>query len=127
MGRWKGWENYDPGARLAVEDPPPSGGEPKKHKYGAKKVVIDGIRFDSKKEGKYYEQLKMRVMAGEVSYFLRQVPLHLPGGTILRVDFVEFWTDNTVHWIDVKGYVTDTFKIKKREVEAHYPITIETT
>lgn len=98
----------------------------KRHKYRAKSVELDGIRFDSKMEGRYYTELKMRVEAGEVLFFLRQVPIHLAGGTVLRIDFQEFHADGTVHFVDVKGVETEAFKIKRREVEAHYPFKIET-
>ena len=93
----------------------------KKHKYNAKPTVVDGIRFDSKKEAEYYTGLKARQRAGQVVGWFRQVPIHLPGGTILRIDFLEFWTDGTVHVVDVKGMETKLFKTKKREVEAAYP------
>jgi len=69
--------------------------------------------------------LKMRVKVGEVVFFLRQVPIHLPGGTKLVIDFLEFWADGSCHFVDVKGRPTPAYKIKKREVEYHYPIEIE--
>lgn len=97
-----------------------------KHKYAAKPTEIDGIRFDSKKEAKYYSELKLRVMAGEVVMFLRQVPLHLIGSSKMVIDFVEFHADGSVHWIDVKGFETSLFKKNKKMVEAKYPIEIET-
>jgi hypothetical protein len=96
-----------------------------KNKYGAVPTIVDGIRFDSKREARYYEQLKLRKAAGEVLYFLRQVPIHLPGGTRLVVDFQEVHADGSLHYIDVKGRETAAFKIKRREVEHHYPFTIE--
>ena len=81
--------------------------------------------FDSIKEAKYYDQLLLRQKAGEVVTFLRQVPFHLPGGTVYRADFLIFLSDGQVEVVDVKGMKTDTYKIKKREVEAHYhPIQI---
>lgn len=97
----------------------------RRHKYNAKPTVVDGIRFDSKGEAGYYVDLKARVAAGEVVMFLRQVPFHLPGGTKLVVDFQEFHADGSVHFVDFKGQETDAFKIKRREVEAIYPVTIE--
>ena len=97
----------------------------KRHKYNATATVVDGIRFDSKKEARYYGDLKLRQRAGEVLTFLRQVPIHLPGGTKLIVDFLEFHTDGTVHFVDTKGVLTSEFKIKRREVEHHYPFEIE--
>lgn len=95
------------------------------HKFHAKPVEHDGFRFDSKKEGAYYEALKLRVQAGEVVFFLRQVPFHLPGGIVFRADFLEFHADLSVHIIDVKGVRTETYKAKKRMVEALYPVEIE--
>ncbi|MDD3747626.1 MAG: DUF1064 domain-containing protein, partial [Anaerostipes sp.] len=37
-------------------------------KYGARKTVIDGITFDSKREAKRYQELKLLEQAGEISY-----------------------------------------------------------
>lgn len=95
------------------------------HKFKAKPTVADGIRFDSKKEAKYYEDLKLRQKAGEVVMFLRQVPFHLPGGVRYVVDFQEFRADGTVAFVDVKGMKTSEYIAKKRMVESLYPITIE--
>ena len=97
----------------------------KGHKYNAKATVIDGIRFDSAKEGRYYSQLKLRVQAGDVLFFLRQVPIHLPGQTRLVVDFLEFHSDGTCHLVDVKGMQTEVFRLKKRQAEYLYPFKIE--
>ena len=36
------------------------------NKYGAKKIIIDGIEFDSKKEGRRYQQLKILERAGKI-------------------------------------------------------------
>lgn len=96
-----------------------------KHKYGAKPRITDGIRFDSQIESRYYEKLKLRQASGEVIFFLRQVPLHLPGKVKLVVDFVEFLSDQNVRFIDVKGFETKDFIMKKKMAEALYPIEIE--
>lgn len=95
------------------------------HKFKAIPTEVDGKRFASKKEAKYYADNKLRVKSGEVLFFLMQVPLLLPGGTVYRVDFVNFHADGSVHFVDVKGMRTQVYKIKKREIEAIYPITIE--
>lgn len=100
-------------------------GTKRANKYGNTVVHVDGIRFDSKREARYYERLKLRVLAGEVSYFLRQVPIHLPGGTKLVVDFLEAHVDGSVHFVDTKGRETAAFRIKQREVHHHYPFRIE--
>jgi hypothetical protein len=85
----------------------------------------DGIKFDSKKEARYYDQLKLRVKSGEVLFFLRQVPLHLPGGVRYVVDFQEFHSDGTVRFVEVKGMQTKDFVMKKKMVESIYPVEIE--
>ena len=96
-----------------------------RHKFNATPSQSDGMRFDSKKERRYYEQLKTRQKSGEVAMFLRQVPFHLPGGVKYVVDFQEFLSDGHVRFVDVKGMETQQFKTKKRLVEATYPVTIE--
>ena len=96
-----------------------------RHKFNAKPIEYDGIRFDSKKEAQYYNQLKLRQKAGDVIFFLRQVPFDLPGGVKYRVDFQVFLKDGTVEFIDIKGMETKEFILKKKQVEALYPIKIK--
>jgi len=97
---------------------------PVKHKFSAQRTELDGIKFDSKLESRHYTNLKMLQRSGEVLFFLRQVPIHLPGKTKYVVDFVEFWKDGRVEFTDCKGMETETFKLKKRQVEELYPITL---
>ena len=97
-----------------------------RHKFNATRVEFDGIRFDSKKEASYYKRLKLRQQSGDILFFLRQVPFHLPGGVRYVVDFQEFHADGTVHFVDVKGMQTPEFKAKKKMVEALYrPVEIK--
>jgi len=95
------------------------------NKYRATEAMRDGIRFDSTKEARYYDNLKWRRQAGEIAMFLRQVPFHLPGNVKYVVDFMEFHADGSVHFVDVKGMETAQFKTKKKLVEALYPVEIE--
>ena len=95
------------------------------HKFNAKRTVCDGIKFPSELEAAYYQQLKIRQAAGDVLFFLRKVPFHLPGGVKYVVDFVRFDADGTVHFVDCKGMKTDMYIAKKKMVEALYPIEIE--
>lgn len=96
-----------------------------KSKFGATKQVVHGITFDSKKEADYYLMLYLSHRAGQIKYFLRQVPFDLPGNTKYRVDFMVVENDDTVRYVDVKGYQTKDFIRAKKQVEALYPITIE--
>lgn len=93
-----------------------------KHKYNAKAAEADGLRFDSKKERNYYLRLKAD---RDVLFFLRQVPFDLPGGAKYRADFMVFLVSGEVKIIDVKGFRTETYKLKKRLVESLYPVTID--
>ena len=95
------------------------------HKFRARQTEYDGIKFPSKKEAEFYLDLKMRQLSGNLLFFLRQVPFHLPGNVRYVVDFVTFDPDGTVHFIDTKGMRTESYIAKKKIVEALYPIEIE--
>ena len=86
--------------------------------------------YQSKKEAGYAETLDFRKIAGEISFWLRQVPITLPGGKVYRVDFMTFQqVVNTdlyeIHWIEVKGHKTTTGEVKRSVAEAILGITIE--
>src|SRR5699024_6486395 len=119
-------ETADANVARAMAVPPDLLQAPKRSKYGNRAVVIDGIRFQSRAEGAYYEELKLRRAAGELvpPYFLLQVPFRLPGNITYRVDFVEFPADGTVGFIDVKGVLTKTTLNKLKQVRALYDVTV---
>lgn len=95
-------------------------------KYNAKKVEIDGIKFDSKAEGEYYLHLKQQVAERQILGFERQKRMLLQEGFKVEgvkgkirpifyvVDFIVTENDGTVTYIDVKGVETDVFKLKKK-------------
>lgn len=94
------------------------------HKFHAVRTEVQGEKFASKKEARYYQDLLLARSSGDLLFFLRQVPFHLPGGVRYVVDFAEFWRDGTVRFVDVKGYRTDTYRVKRKIVEANYPVQI---
>jgi len=96
-----------------------------RHKYNNTEVRVDNRKFASKKEAAYYEHLKKEQESGRIVFFLMQCPFHLPNNVKYIVDFVEFHSDGTVRFVDVKGMITDKFKLKKSWVESLYPVTIE--
>jgi len=95
-------------------------------KYNAKKVEIDGIKFDSKAEGEYYLHLKQQVTERQILGFERQKRMLLQEGFSVEgvkgkirpifyvVDFIVTENDGTLTYIDVKGVETDVFKLKKK-------------
>src|SRR5262245_13759073 len=95
------------------------------HKFKAKPQNYERIHFASKKECKRYTDLLSLKQAGDVLFFLRQVPLHLPGGVKYVCDFLVFWQDGHVTFEDVKGMKTLLYITKKKIVEATYPIQIQ--
>ena len=95
-----------------------------KHKFKAVPCAHDGIRFASKKEGKRYLELRALKEKGEIVFFLRQTPFSLPGGVKYICDFTIFWADGSISFEDVKGFKTEIYKLKKKLVEANYPISI---
>jgi hypothetical protein len=97
----------------------------KKHKFSAQSCERDGIKFPSKLERSYYDQLVLRQLAGDVIFFLRQVPFHLPGGVKYVVDFMVFLDTGDVEFIDTKGIDTTTSRTKRKIVEDLYPVKIK--
>ena len=95
-----------------------------KHKFRATPCESDGIKFSSKKEAARYAALKLLQQNGGVLFFLRQVPFHLDGGVKYLVDFVVFWSNGDITFEDVKGFKTPMYIMKKKLVEAKYPIKI---
>ena len=106
--------------RLPVERP-----VPKVNKYHARAWYYNGYRFHSKKEAGYCQQLDLLKDAGEISYYLCQVPFRLPGGVRYFVDFLIFMADGSVRFVDAKGHRTKEYILKKKQVEALYPVKIE--
>jgi len=96
----------------------------KKPKYNNKKTVVDDIIFDSAAEAAYYVSLKDSKRMGHIKYFLRQVPFHLPGKVKYVCDFAVCGADGYISYVDVKGFLTAMFRLKKKQVEELYPVEI---
>jgi len=88
------------------------------HKYGAKAMMVDGIRFPSMKEAKRYTTLKALEKAHLISNLKIQVPYELnPGGTHSLKYIADFvYTNDKGEQIveDSKGYKTREYKKKKK-------------
>ena len=102
----------------------------RKNKFNAKKVVEDGITFDSKREAERYGQLKLMERAGLISDLKLQVPLFLEGkdgpmltetGRPMRLTVDFQYTDNKtglIVWEDAKGKPTRDYLVRKSAAEA---------
>lgn len=96
----------------------------KKSKYGAKRVEIDGIKFDSQKEANYYSELKIRLAAKDIKGFCRQAEFILAPNLRYKADFIIFNNDGTSEIIDVKGMQTQVYKDKKKVFEDKFDLKI---
>lgn len=98
--------------------------EHKKSKYGANKVEIDGIKFDSQKEADYYSELKLRLAAKDIKGFCRQAEFVLAPNLRYKADFIVFNNDGTSEILDVKGMQTQVYKDKKKVFEDKFNLKI---
>lgn len=104
-------------------------------KYHNKKIVIDGIKFDSKLEAERYGQLKMMERAGvirelELQPSFELLPSFKKNGktwrkTVYKADFRYILCEDDSYIIeDVKGstaVITDVFRLKQKLFEYKYP------
>ena len=117
INSWKSWE------------------KPTMSKYKNKKVVVDNILFDSKKEANYYTKLKILRDAGKIldlelqKRFVLQQGFKLHGKTYRAItyiaDFVYKDQEGQTHVVDTKGYRTQVYKIKKKLFMKKFGIEIE--
>ena len=108
------------------------------NKYHAKKVYVDNMTFDSKKEYARWCDLKLLQRAGKIHDLRRQVRFRLfdtvyddDGNAILQyadyiADFVYVENNETVVE-DCKGVQTDVYKLKKKWLYDKYGILIRET
>ena len=101
-------------------------------KYHNKKVIVDEIKFDSLKEAKRYQQLKILEKAKEITELKLQVKFELQPSfkknnkTIRKIEYIAdfVYYDNKLNKYiveDTKGYRTDIYKLKKKLFEYKYP------
>ena len=105
-------------------------------KYHNKKVEYDGYTFDSIREKNYYIKLKLLEKAGKIKELELQKEYELQPSFKLnnktsrqityRADFTYKTTeDDKLHVIDVKGFRTDVYRLKKKLFEYKYKIELE--
>jgi hypothetical protein len=109
------------------------------NKYHARKCTVDGIQFDSRKEARRYEELKMLARAGAITSIELQPEFLLTVGELwrhpgrlvfcgrFRADFryVDLVSGEVVIE-DAKSPATKTtaYRLRKRLVEAIHGVTI---
>ena len=105
------------------------------NKYGNRKVIHDGIEFDSMKEAYRYAELKLMQRAGVISDLQLQVPFELipaqrkDGKVVERAvnyvaDFV-YKQDGQTVVEDTKGYKTSEYIMKRKMMLYFHGIRIK--
>ena len=99
----------------------------KQNKYKNKKVLYNGIKFDSQKERNYYIKLKLLEDKGKIKGLKLQVKFELQpkfqfGNKNIQAisyiaDFTYYDEENKLHIVDTKGVRTDVYKIKKKMMQ----------
>lgn len=98
------------------------------NKYHAKKIIVDGITFDSKKEALRWKKLSAIANLGGIRNLRRQVPFELQpafkwnGKTVRAIryiaDFVYEQPDRNGNKVlvveDTKGFKTKEYELKKK-------------
>lgn len=110
----------------------------KTNKYRNKKIIVDGIEFDSKKEAVRYQELKLLEKAKKITDLKLQVPFILLNDYILNgkkhqgikyiADFVYIDIETGKYVVeDVKSSATKTqvYRLKKKLFESRYGIEIK--
>lgn len=119
-------------AHSSPKSKPVAPGPQAANKYKNRRVVIDGINFQSTGEGIYYTELKLLMGCGKIKGFKRQVPFTfiVNGVTIGKyvADFCVLNNDLTIEVVDHKSKFTadfDLYKIKKKLMLACYGVVIK--
>lgn len=101
----------------------------KPHKYGAKRVTIDGHTFPSLWEAQCYTAARWRYLGGQITEPLVQVPyslgIHYGKERFYVADFT--WVElrsGCFVVAEAKGFRTEEYKRKKATFEALYQMPI---
>lgn len=105
--------------------------QPKQNKYHNKHAVVDGHSFDSRAEARYYNQLKLRKRAGDIQFFRLQPKYQLMAGfekdgvkhraIHYIADFEIHHKDGSIEVVDVKGTLTQVFRLKEKMFHKRFP------
>lgn len=101
-----------------------------KSKYNNKRTIVDGLKFDSKKEAERYSHLKLLEKAGVISKLKLQQPYKLIINGFHVCTYIsdfEYLQDGKKVIEDAKGVRTSVYIIKRKLMKAIYNIEIKET
>jgi len=93
-------------------------------KYGAKKQEYNGRKYDSKKEAGKAQELDLLLKAGKIIEIQPQFRINLVvnGYKICThlVDFYIKWANGDEELLEIKGFATEIWRLKRKLLEATY-------
>ena len=96
----------------------------KQNKYGNTKHEYDGRVYHSIKEAAYAQELDLRQKAGDITEWEPQFRIDLVanGKKICTMipDFKVTYPDGQIEIVEVKGFATETWRLKRKILEATY-------
>jgi hypothetical protein len=106
----------------------------RRSKFGNRKTEVDGFVFDSAKEARRYQELRLLEKAGEIRAlelqpkFALRVGDRFIGSYVADFKYFERTKPSMIPvYEDAKGFRTPLYRWKKKHVEAQYGITIRET
>jgi hypothetical protein len=100
-------------------------------KYGNEPTMVDGVRFDSRREARVYLHLKFQQIAGEISGLVwdkksLRFPCVVNGVKVCDyvADFAYFDKEGRRVVCDAKGVRTQVYKLKAKLVRACHGLEI---
>lgn len=101
--------------------------KPAKNKYKNEPVIVEGVKFASRKEAKVYTDLRFRLIAGEIKNLRRQVPYALVVNGIHIADYIaDFVFEEGARTVvmDPKGVRTPAYRLKKKLMLACHSVEV---
>ncbi|MFO8012619.1 MAG: DUF1064 domain-containing protein [Phycisphaerae bacterium] len=119
-----------PSARAEVRRQLGDQATPKRNKYGAEAITVDGVRYPSRREATFHASCRLLHEAGEIPWWCEQPRFLLPGPAYYYPDFLVLTAPlctecaGKLRVIDTKGVATKAYRLKKRQVRDLYGIEI---
>lgn len=99
-------------------------GQFSREKYGNVPSTYKGYHYDSKAEVQYAMYLDSELQAGRIRAWEKQVTIPIYFNDLhvcdYRLDFKVEHLDDTIEWVEVKGFPTPTWALKRKVFEAGY-------
>lgn len=94
----------------------------KYNKYNNAKTYYNGYWYQSKFEAGYAQELDLRLRAGDIKAWERQVPFELRVYgrliTTYKMDFKVYHNDGTIELVETKGAETEAWRYRWKLLEA---------